>query len=130
MGLNFAIYDALTSGDRDIGVSGYAGTISGPVSKILVYPIDTIKKRLQAQAVFGPTRLGDDVYNGLWDCLRTIWRNEGALGFYRGLFPSVLKTGIATGLSFSLYRGTKNFLEGIHRDPHHGDREGEKQVRV
>lgn len=113
MGLNFAIYDYATSGDRAIGISAYAGTISGSVSKIIVYPIDTVKKRIQAQAVFGPV---GDIYFGMVDCFAKIWRNEGYRGFYRGLLPSVLKTGIATGLSFSLYRGTKNFLEELHDD--------------
>lgn len=113
MGLNFVIYDHLTSGDRAIGMSAYAGTISGSVSKIIVYPIDTIKKRIQAQAVFGPV---GDIYLGIVDCFVKILKNEGYRGFYSGLLPSVLKTGIATGLSFSLYRGTKNFLEGLHSD--------------
>lgn len=113
MGLNFAIYDALTSGDRAIGMSAYAGSISGSVSKIIVYPMDTIKKRIQAQAVFGPV---GDVYFGMFDCFSKILKNEGYAAFYRGLLPSVLKTGIATGLSFSLYRGTKNILEHLHDD--------------
>ena len=94
-------------------MSGYAGTISGSVSKIIVYPLDTIKKRIQAQAVFGPV---GDIYLGMVDCFGKILKNEGYRGLYSGLFPSVLKTGIATGLSFSLYRGTKNFLEGLHDD--------------
>lgn len=115
MGLNFAIYDTLTSGDRDIGLSAYAGMISGSVSKIVVYPLDTVKKRLQAQAVFGPA-VGGVMYDDMVDCFRKILRHEGTTGLYRGLLPSVLKTSIATGLSFSLYRGTKNFLEGLHDD--------------
>jgi len=113
MGLNFAIYDSLTSGDRAVGMSAYAGTISGSVSKIIVYPMDTVKKRLQAQAVFGPV---GDIYFCMVDCFIKIWKNEGIAGFYRGLLPSVLKAGIATGLSFSLYRGTKNVLEHWHDD--------------
>jgi len=113
MGLNFSIYDALASEDRAVGMSAYAGLISGSVSKIIVYPMDTVKKRLQAQAVFGPI---GDIYFGMLDCFSKIFKSEGLTGFYRGLLPSVLKTGIASGLSFSLYRGTKNFLEHIHDD--------------
>jgi hypothetical protein len=120
MGLNFSIYDSLTSGDKAVGLSAYAGLISGSVSKIIVYPIDTVKKRLQAQAVFGPI---GDIYFGMMDCFFKILKNEGLSGFYRGLFPSVLKTGIATGLSFSMYRGTKNVLERMHDDR---PRSGEK----
>jgi solute carrier family 25 thiamine pyrophosphate transporter 19 len=111
MGLNFAIYDRLTSGDKGVGLSGMAGSISGTVSKIIVYPMDTIKKRLQAQAVWGSSV---DHYEGMVDCFTTMLRKEGATSFYRGLFPSVVKTGIATSLTFSLYRGTKNILEDFH----------------
>ena len=113
MGLNFSIYDALTSGDRAVGISAYAGLISGSVSKIIVYPIDTVKKRLQAQAVFGPI---GDIYFGMADCFTKILKHEGLAGFYAGLLPSVLKTGIATGLSFSLFRATKNLLEHMDDD--------------
>jgi solute carrier family 25 thiamine pyrophosphate transporter 19 len=124
MGLNFAIYDALTSGDRDIRISAFAGTVSGSVSKIIVYPVDTIKKRIQAQAVFGAV---GDVYFGMVDCFAKILKNEGYAGFYRGLLPSVLKTGIATGLSFSLFRGTKNFLEELHDDMGTGQSNQERE---
>lgn len=111
MGMNFAIYDKLTQGDTRVSQSGYAGSISGTISKVIVYPMDTVKKRLQAQAVFGPS---GDVYEGMVDCIIKIYRHEGLPSFYRGILPSVLKTGIATGLSFSIYRWTKNNLESIH----------------
>ena len=108
MGLNFAIYDRLTSGDKAVGVSAYAGTVSGATSKMIVYPLDTVKRRLQAQAVFGP---GDDIYEGMVDCFRKMIKKERVSSLYRGLVPSILKTGIATGLSFSLFRWSKNLLE-------------------
>jgi hypothetical protein len=174
MGLNFAIYDTLTSGDKRVTISAYAGSISGAISKIIVYPLDTVKRRLQAQAFFESNtvlpnperasqhslnntnqvhsterykrqtkakiiRIGNPVsirtyfttsinadtvrtrshhfappYQGMMDCIRSIWRNEGITGFYRGVTPSVLKTTIASGLSFALFRGTKNILEVAH----------------
>lgn len=52
MGLNFALHDLFVakSGSIDSKVSGIAGMIAGVISKFLVYPLDTVKKRLQAQA--------------------------------------------------------------------------------
>jgi solute carrier family 25 thiamine pyrophosphate transporter 19 len=125
MGLNFAIYDFLiTKGEennnsksKSIGLSGYAGSISGAVSKIIVYPLDTVKKRIQIQSVYGSTASGTGVglhYNGMWDCLATTIRTEGIQGLYRGLFPSVLKTTLGSGLTFTFFRTTKNLLENIH----------------
>jgi solute carrier family 25 (mitochondrial thiamine pyrophosphate transporter), member 19 len=113
MGLNFAIYDILTRDDKRVFLSGMAGSLSGAVSKISVYPMDTVKKRLQAQAAFGPMMVGSS-YSGMTDCITKIYRTEGVGAFYRGLVPSVLKTTTASGLSFALYRGTKNLLESIH----------------
>lgn len=112
MGLNFCMYEKLTQGDKGIAKSGFAGSISGAISKIAVYPIDTVKKRLQAQAVFGAT---GDHYEGMVDCFTKMLRKEGPTSFYRGLVPSVAKTAIATSLTFSLYRGTKNVLEDFHK---------------
>jgi protein required for attachment to host cells len=119
MGLNFAIYDFLiTQGAEDntskksIGLSGYAGSISGAVSKIIVYPLDTVKKRIQIQSVYGSS--SSTYYTGMWDCLATTIRIEGIQGLYRGLFPSVLKTTLGSGLAFTFFRTTKNLLENIH----------------
>jgi solute carrier family 25 thiamine pyrophosphate transporter 19 len=120
MGFNFAIYDFLiTQGEdsrssKSVGLSGCAGSIGGAVSKIIVYPMDTIKKRIQIQSVFGASPCIPVIYNGIWDCLVTTIRTEGVLGLYRGLFPSVLKTTLGAGLSFTFFRSTKNMLENTH----------------
>jgi len=55
MGINFALHDVLVmlSGSSDSRVSGVAGMAAGVISKLLVYPLDTVKKRLQAQAFWG-----------------------------------------------------------------------------
>jgi Mitochondrial carrier protein len=41
-------------------------------------------------------------------------RTEGVSSLYRGLVPSVLKTTIGSGLSFTFFRMTKNVLEEVH----------------
>ena len=131
MGLNFCVYDALTRDDHRVGLSAYAGSIAGAVSKILVYPVDTVKRRLQGQVFFAyppqqppPPSSSPFVvavqqqrqpyYTGMVDCAARIYREEGMKSFYRGVGPSVLKTTISTGLTFALFRFTKNMLETIH----------------
>lgn len=123
MGINFAIYDRLTnpkdprasySSNTSVLLSAYAGSISGTVSKLIVYPLDTVKRRLQAQAFFGTSIQQPHYYTSMTDCFYSIAKNEGVISFYRGLFPSVLKTGISTALTFALYRFAKNALEGLH----------------
>ena len=101
-------------------LAAYAGSISGALSKLVVYPLDTVKRRLQAQALVLSTdginsnNHFHQCYRGMWDCFVTIYRREGYAAFYRGMVPSVLKTTISTSLSFALYRWTRNALESGH----------------
>lgn len=132
MGLNFAIYDYLvslssstnTSSDKggkksktSVGFSAYAGSLSGAFSKMLVYPLDTVKRRLQAQAFFASSTPHDRArrhYQGTWDCIITIYKTEGWMSFYRGIVPSVAKTAIASSLTFACFHWTQNTLAWIH----------------
>jgi len=125
MGLNFAIYDVLiryfkeqennknkpaTPNTYLISSSVLAGAISGGMSKFVVYPMDTVKKRLQAQAAQCSWRR----YKGLGDCLVTMAKQEGIPSLYKGLYPSLAKTMSATALSFTFYTLTKNVLQKTH----------------
>lgn len=105
MGFNFLIYETLVGEKTPIN-AGMAGAIAGATSKVLVYPLDTVKKRLQVQAYYVAAAAdadGNKSYKGMMDCLRRILKEEGPLSLYRGLAPSVLKNTIATSLSFALY---------------------------
>lgn len=55
------------------------GSIAGGAGKIIEYPFDTAKVRLQTQNPLHP------IYKGPIDCIRTTLKNEGLLGLYRGI---------------------------------------------
>jgi len=125
MGLNFAIYDVLIRYFKEqednqnalttpktylISSSVVAGAMSGGMSKFVVYPMDTVKKRLQAQAAQCSWRR----YKGLVDCLVTMAKQEGIPSLYKGLYPSLAKNMSATALSFTFYKLTKDVLQKIH----------------
>lgn len=121
MGLNFALYDYLVrKGDRvKVSDAGTAGAISGGVSKFVVYPLDTVKKRLQAQAFDSFWGQKDIIsnqykYKNMMDCGSKILKEEGFATFYRGLVPTVIKTMTATSLTFAIFQMTKNSLESLH----------------
>jgi hypothetical protein len=75
-------------------ISGLSGGVAGGLSKLIVYPFDTMKKRMQAQVLWNtfcqaqtPKHTGGQVlvedYSSLKGCFRTILRNEGFLSFYK-----------------------------------------------
>ena len=132
MGLNFAIYDALTTHQGLSSAS--AGAISGAVSKLIIYPVDTVKRRLQAAAFFqdgSSSLVVRNTQNGstttcttatssafaqqhrVYRTVMELYEQGGWRSFYRGVFPSLLKTTIATSLSFSIFRGVKEGLAAL-----------------
>ena len=122
MGLNFAIYGMLhragkRSGDKSnvqsaglgcsvLSSTAVCGAIAGGVSKFIVYPLDTLKRRFQAQVIVGTFHLSDEHtnahspqeaaeryrsgvlerrqrYSGILHGIREIFRKEGIRGFYK-----------------------------------------------
>jgi len=123
MGLNFALYDHLTRSTAEGGTGGIgamgagtAGMISGGASKIITYPLDTIKRRLQARALGGALSSSSltPQYRGTMDCALQILTHEGPRSFYRGLVPTVIKSATATGVTFAVFQATKGALKGLH----------------
>eukprot|EP00010_Vexillifera_abyssalis_P006490 CAMPEP_0201545624 /NCGR_PEP_ID=MMETSP0173_2-20130828/2078_1 /ASSEMBLY_ACC=CAM_ASM_000268 /TAXON_ID=218659 /ORGANISM="Vexillifera sp., Strain DIVA3 564/2" /LENGTH=318 /DNA_ID=CAMNT_0047954067 /DNA_START=41 /DNA_END=997 /DNA_ORIENTATION=- len=66
---------------------GVVGFTAGAVGQLSIYPADTVKTRLQAQA-----RSGRVMYAGNFDCLRQIIRTEGFFSLYRGVTSVALLT--------------------------------------
>lgn len=109
MGINFALYDYMTRIGKDKkgnkvnpAWAGAAGLIAGGTSKVIVYPLDTVKKRLQAQTFMVASSSTQHVlkYNGMYDCIVKIAKQEGAQSFYKGLVPTVIKSMAGTGFPF------------------------------
>lgn len=114
MGLFFAFYEAarpfvaktqiplqgLGSGDA------LAGVMASVAAKTAVFPLDTVRKRLQVQ---GPTResyayRGIPRYeSGVLGTLRTIAAAEGLKGLYKGLTVGLLKAAPASAITMWTY---------------------------
>jgi len=61
MGLSFCLHDLLVLRLSDnygssSAISGVAGMGAGLISKFVIYPLDTVKKRLQSQAFYGSSQ--------------------------------------------------------------------------
>jgi solute carrier family 25 thiamine pyrophosphate transporter 19 len=112
MGLFFASYEGLKPvvassviplpfGTSDAA----AGIMASVLSKTVVYPLDTTRKRLQVQ---GPMRSryvhgNIPVYAGVMRTLSHIWKHEGTRGLYRGLTVSLLKAAPASAVTMWTY---------------------------
>jgi len=121
MGLNFALYETFLRVKSEskfgkVSSAALAGTFAGGLSKVLIYPMDTVKKRIQAQTFSTLVKPGQAFrqYNGMLDCIVKTSQEEGLIGFYRGMVPSVIKNAAATGLSFAFFTMAKVSLESIH----------------
>jgi solute carrier family 25 thiamine pyrophosphate transporter 19 len=100
-GLTFALHEYFVGFGFDKGVSG---TMSGIIARMVVFPLDTVKRRMMAQGL-EHVEHGNVIkhYNSAWDCAKTVLREEGALAFFRGISPSLVKTGVGSGITFFVY---------------------------
>ena len=63
------------------------GVVAGIAGTLVVYPIDSVKTRLQNQKTGG--RAGEIMYNGYVDCFKKVRQYEGIRALYNGLGAQV-----------------------------------------
>lgn len=62
--------------------------------------------RMQAQQSHS-----SDAYKGMGDVFWRTFKHEGYLGFYKGLFPNLLKVVPAASITYMVYEAMKKSLE-------------------
>jgi len=120
MGLFFTAYEGLKIPLSDMSLpigsgDACAGILASISAKTVVFPLDTIRKRLQVQ---GPTRSlyvhrNIPVYKGIVSTLSVILKQEGLRGLYRGLPVSLLKAAPASAITMWTYERTMALLEKV-----------------
>jgi len=110
MGLFFAAYEALRPALADSGLplawmgaaDGAAGMLASVFSKTAVYPLDTVRKRLQVQ---GPSRALyvhrniPEYTSGVLGTVKAILLREGVRGMYRVLTVALVKAAPASAVT-------------------------------
>ncbi|KAF3936629.1 Mitoferrin [Dactylella cylindrospora] len=107
-------------------VHAFSGATAGFASGVVTCPLDVIKTKLQAQGGFVPvprpiggraagvsnlhTTPGAN-YKGLVGTAKIIWREEGFLGFYRGLGPIILGYLPTWAVYFTVYEKAKRVFK-------------------
>ncbi|KAI9695612.1 MAG: mitochondrial thiamine pyrophosphate transporter [Bogoriella megaspora] len=128
MGLFFAFYETLrlplSHLQLPLGSSDAVAGISASVAaKTAVFPLDTVRKRLQVQ---GPTRARYVHRNiplyaeGVVGTLRAILKREGARGLYRGLPVSLIKAAPASAVTMWTYERALNVIRDLNGEGDHG----------
>ncbi len=79
-----------------------AGAFAGLCSVMVNNPLDCVKTIMQG--------LEADKYKGSLDCARHILKNEGPLGFYKGVGPRLARVTADVGLTFAIFNSLKRKL--------------------
>ena len=106
-------------------INPISGAVAGAASAIVTCPLDVIKTKLQAQGAFrtldpsptGPS--GREMYRGMLGTAKTIVRQDGLIGMYRGLSPMMLGYLPTWAVYMTVYDKTKDYFNrnGWHTDP-------------
>jgi solute carrier family 25 phosphate transporter 23/24/25/41 len=90
MSLNEAGKNLLSGGDPSslqIHHKLLCGSFGATAAQTIVFPFDTLRRRLQANGEGGALRQ----YSGLLDCAAQTLRKEGVPGFYRGVWANCVR---------------------------------------
>ncbi|KAJ9140543.1 hypothetical protein P3X46_031178 [Hevea brasiliensis] len=86
------------------------GAIAGAFGEGMMHPVDTIKTRIQSQAILS----GSQSQKSILQMVRTVWAADRVRGFYRGITPGVTGS-LATGATyFGFIESSKKWIEESH----------------
>ena len=90
--------------------NGACGAVAGGLSKFMVFPFDTIKKKMQVRVLTNDFDITPQKFTSVAQCLKVTLQSEGLKGLYRGIVPSTLKSVAATAVTFAAYEAGKDIL--------------------
>jgi len=83
------------------------GFAAGTIARLVIHPLDVVKKRFQVAGFSRSLAYGQRVdahaYRNFLAAVRTIAKTEGVAGFYKGLFPSLVKSAPASAVTFAVF---------------------------
>jgi solute carrier family 25 thiamine pyrophosphate transporter 19 len=126
MGLFFTLYEAFKPLIHNAPIpldwfgsaDGFAGIAASIVSKTAVYPLDTVRKRLQVQ---GPNRSryvhrNIPEYAGITGTLKMILKREGLRGMYRGLTVALVKAAPTSAITIWTFERAMNVIRMLEAE--------------
>jgi len=96
------------SSKKDGQLSNADTLMTSSMSKIfaglITYPHQLVRARLQT---YDPSATVHKQGPGVITLTRMIWRNEGIVGYYKGLFPNLLRVVPSTCVTFLVYENVR-----------------------
>ncbi|TAQ85558.1 hypothetical protein B7494_g6103 [Chlorociboria aeruginascens] len=86
--------------------TGCIGACSGAFGASIVYPLNLLRTRLQAQG----TILHPPTYTGFWDVAQRTVKNEGVKGLFKGITPNLLKVVPSVSITYVAYEKAKQAM--------------------
>lgn len=122
--INFAVFDKLKRKFLPDKKSKYfdltnlgLGALAGGIASAITYPTDVIRRRMQ---LVGTGTVELPPYRNTWDCIKTVYRTEGAGGLYKGLAPGMLKVVPSVAIAFMTYERLRVVLKFEGKAPSGG----------
>ncbi|KAE8897698.1 hypothetical protein PF005_g17117 [Phytophthora fragariae] len=114
VGLNFTVFETLRTtvprnenGEPDAMYLLVCGALAGACGQTAAYPMDILRRRFQLSAMRGDATEYTSTLGGL----RTIVREEGARGLYKGLAPNFIKVVPSIAIMFTTNELLKRFIK-------------------
>ncbi|XAR65536.1 hypothetical protein NMG60_11009688 [Bertholletia excelsa] len=86
------------------------GAIAGAFGEGMMHPIDTVKTRIQSQAILS----GFQNQKSILQMVRAVWATDGIRGFYRGITTGVTGSLVTGATYFGVIESTKKWIEEKH----------------
>lgn len=83
-----------------------AGSFAATMAQCIVFPFDTLRRRMQADGQGGKPRL----FSGLVDCGKQLWKGAGVRGFYTGLVANCVRMVPTGAIQHGAYAFFKSLL--------------------
>lgn len=80
------------------------GSAAGLLSSTLTFPLDLVRRRMQLEGQRGLQMQ----YSGYAAVVRNVYRRQGLLGFYQGIWPEYYKVIPGVAIAFCMYELAKS----------------------
>eukprot|EP01119_Soliformovum_irregulare_P023742 TRINITY_DN8360_c0_g1_i1.p1 TRINITY_DN8360_c0_g1~~TRINITY_DN8360_c0_g1_i1.p1 ORF type:complete len:333 (-),score=41.16 TRINITY_DN8360_c0_g1_i1:95-1024(-) len=86
------------------------GSLAGATSVMFTYPLDLVRVRMAVSV--------HKQFDGIYDCIRTIIKADGAYGLFRGMSPTLMGIVPYAGVNFASFEALKRFFaRSLETDP-------------